>query len=372
MAAQWDGVQLGDLLVAAWIHRARREYDLWREVEKRAAQRALKECAVLVVLIAGHERQICFTVDKSGDSVQFKHAPASLSAEHDPTESQRSEGLNMAKWQWERIKDVANGKGTLIVWDGMKVDMSTLDRPQWESIRMCVPAAHLDVIDSGYCRLGKVTPWDVAVEQVIKHTQLPGMNEDDLKEYAGCVSIGALEAATKVSGAIASLEAKGCAQSIRRQLESELPGEIGEIRSLLKLPSDGDPPKTEEPQSYVTLDEPPPTGTPPKTETPCTLLTNWREITDALGLRHDEQDKAKSLNERYDGPIPKPKRGSQPVVDRDVLIAWWNGLAVQERELANQRRGAELSGESYAHGKSGEVVPEISGEVKRRRRDRKR
>lgn len=118
--------------------------------------------------------------------------------------------------------------------------------------------------------------------------------------------------------------------------------------------------------------DPTPTGTPPEPKTPHKLLTSWREITDALDLQHNEQGKVKRLNERYAGPIPKPVHDGQPIVDRDELINWWNGLAVQQQELANQRRGAELSGESYAHGKSGEVAPEIGGGVKKRRRDHKR
>jgi hypothetical protein len=110
-------------------------------------------------------------------------------------------------------------------------------------------------------------------------------------------------------------------------------------------------------------------------EKPKKLLTNWREITDALGLNHDDQDKVKSLNERFSGPIPKPPQGGQPIVSHDVLVKWWNGLAVQQQEAANQRDGAKLAVESqHAYGKRRpvQVAPEIGGSVKRRRADRKR
>ncbi len=105
---------------------------------------------------------------------------------------------------------------------------------------------------------------------------------------------------------------------------------------------------------------------------PKAILTSWREITDALNMEHSEQSKVKSLNERYEGPIPNPGKGSQPIVEKSVLISWWNRLAILQQELSNQNKGEKLSAESsHEYGKSGEVAPEISGEIKKRRSDKK-
>jgi len=103
---------------------------------------------------------------------------------------------------------------------------------------------------------------------------------------------------------------------------------------------------------------------------PAVLLTNWREITNALEMKCEEQDKVKSLNERFKGPIPKPRKGSQPVVDKATLLDWWNSLAVRQQELANHRDSKQLIGEiSHAYGRDGKVFPEISGAEKKRRSD---
>ncbi|QDU44601.1 hypothetical protein Mal52_30870 [Symmachiella dynata] len=105
---------------------------------------------------------------------------------------------------------------------------------------------------------------------------------------------------------------------------------------------------------------------------PVVLLTGWREITSALELKSDEQSKVKSLNDRMDGPIPKPPKGGQPIVEKTILIAWWNSLAVKQQELANQQSGKKLSAESqHDSGRDGTAAPEIKGGVKKRRRDHK-
>jgi hypothetical protein len=119
----------------------------------------------------------------------------------------------------------------------------------------------------------------------------------------------------------------------------------------------------------------PPTagGQPDEPATPHKLLTSWREITDALDLQHADQDKVRSLNGRYGGPIPKPGKGGQPIVRRDSLLNWWNRLALLQQEKANIRDGAELSVEAqHGYGSNGTTVPEIDGSVKNRRADTKR
>jgi len=106
----------------------------------------------------------------------------------------------------------------------------------------------------------------------------------------------------------------------------------------------------------------------PSTPAPVAQLTSWREITDALDLPHSERDKVKSLNERFGGPIPTPKKGSQPIVGRVALLEWWNRLAIMQADLAHQREGARLSAEAqYTYGRDGVAAPDISGGVKRRK-----
>lgn len=102
---------------------------------------------------------------------------------------------------------------------------------------------------------------------------------------------------------------------------------------------------------------------------PKTILSSWREITTALGLPHEVgMGKVKSLNERLNGPIPKARKGSQPVVERGALIDSWNKLAVMQQELANQRDGkAAAASASYSHGRDGTMSPEIGGHQRKRR-----
>lgn len=106
---------------------------------------------------------------------------------------------------------------------------------------------------------------------------------------------------------------------------------------------------------------------------PKELLANWREIVIALGMRNNEEDKRKveRLNETYNGPIMKPGQGKQPIVDKVKLLEWWNNLEKLVESQMEQARDARLTvQDTHPYGREGEVVPEISGQVKKRRRDR--
>jgi hypothetical protein len=118
---------------------------------------------------------------------------------------------------------------------------------------------------------------------------------------------------------------------------------------------------------------PSPTANPPPvSEQPRLLLTDWRGIAAALDMKYADRDKIKSLNARLKGPIVNSGPGTSPLVYRDELIQWWNRLAIQAEELANQREGKRLTAEAqHNYGKDGTAAPEINGEVKKRRRDRK-
>ncbi|MSQ94329.1 MAG: hypothetical protein EXR98_07205 [Gemmataceae bacterium] len=110
----------------------------------------------------------------------------------------------------------------------------------------------------------------------------------------------------------------------------------------------------------------------PLDEEPRKLLWGWHDITNALKMQHRQRNDVKSLNERFGGPIKHHGAGTRPMVYLDDLLNWWNKLAVQEQELANQRDGAKLSADAqHNYGRDGKAAPEIGGGVKKRRRDKR-
>lgn len=106
---------------------------------------------------------------------------------------------------------------------------------------------------------------------------------------------------------------------------------------------------------------------------PKTYLTSWAEILDALGLKKDQRGKVAKFNKDFDGPIVVEKQGAQPRVELSTLLAWYNGLEARFHELSQRQRDRQATiADQYSYGSEGTVVPEISGAVKRRRRDAKR
>jgi hypothetical protein len=106
----------------------------------------------------------------------------------------------------------------------------------------------------------------------------------------------------------------------------------------------------------------------PPNATPIKLLAGWREITDALGRPYADRKKIRSLNSRCGGPIKNRGIGTQPWVDRDDLIKWWNRLAEMADVAEDRRADAQASaGIQHNFGRDGTVAPEIGGEVKKRR-----
>lgn len=90
-------------------------------------------------------------------------------------------------------------------------------------------------------------------------------------------------------------------------------------------------------------------------------------------MRNNDEDRQKvdRLNEKYNGPIIKQGQGTQPFADKGKLLEWWNGLEKMVQSKANRARDTkETVKGTHAYGREGEVVPEISGSVKRRRSDR--
>jgi hypothetical protein len=113
----------------------------------------------------------------------------------------------------------------------------------------------------------------------------------------------------------------------------------------------------------------PPTPLP----APVQLLTSWRDILITLGKRNNDKERqvVGRLNQTCNGPIKIPGQGRQPLVDKAELIGWWNHLTVMA-ETQNRTSDTKASVDSqYDYARGGKVVPNISGEVKKRRKDRR-
>jgi hypothetical protein len=143
-------------------------------------------------------------------------------------------------------------------------------------------------------------------------------------------------------------------------------GIIGELERLTPCNTDG--------QQAVAQAPSPAQPAPLPPAKPRAYLFNWPEILDAIGLKNEQesQRKVRSLNEKFDGPINLPKPGGQPMADKDKLITWWNDLDRLFREGDDKEADSRATVQSnYAHGRTGTVVPDISGrEVKSRRKGR--
>ena len=77
-------------------------------------------------------------------------------------------------------------------------------------------------------------------------------------------------------------------------------------------------------------------------------------------------------NKTYGGPIIFPGQGKQPLVEKSVLMDWWNGVIAKAQAEQDHKRDAQATAAvQYNYGREGEVAPDVSGGVKKRRRDRK-
>jgi hypothetical protein len=111
-----------------------------------------------------------------------------------------------------------------------------------------------------------------------------------------------------------------------------------------------------------------------KPQTAMKYLTSWREILIALEFKNNREDKQKvsRLNKSYSGPIEIPGQGKQPFVDKAKLLEWWAGLETKVREDSERQRNAQATASNqHDFGRDGKVTPDISGGIKKRRRDRK-
>src|SRR5262249_10233381 len=121
---------------------------------------------------------------------------------------------------------------------------------------------------------------------------------------------------------------------------------------------------------------------PPKKPVPV-LLDGWEQMTAALNEGRDRAEycfsersariRFRKLNEEKNGPIIfTGVRGAQPKVEKQKLLDWISGLFGQDdnRKLDLEVNGvslAETVGPSYPYGRTGTVIPGISGYVKARK-----
>lgn len=110
------------------------------------------------------------------------------------------------------------------------------------------------------------------------------------------------------------------------------------------------------------------------------MLFGWQEILDVLGRDNErrDRDRIRDLNETTSGPIVFPNlKGGQPQVPKAALVQWWNLQMQAHNDAAKDRRrndaeiAANLSAE-HDYGRSGTVLPEISGSKRSRKVTKRR
>jgi hypothetical protein len=112
-------------------------------------------------------------------------------------------------------------------------------------------------------------------------------------------------------------------------------------------------------------------GELPKDLNPVKYLYGWTEILDALGLAVHQANKThiSSMNETFDGPIKRGTKGQRPLVVKDKLWEWWHQLEQRYDENRQNESNRQATVEArHPYGRTGEVVPNLGGHVKKRRR----
>lgn len=108
---------------------------------------------------------------------------------------------------------------------------------------------------------------------------------------------------------------------------------------------------------------------------PTEWIHGWRAIVEAVGIREtmpgasyeELRGKLAHLNKAYGGPIVQGRRGSQPLVERSKLFAWWNDLAEKVQSESDRQRDAEATASAqHPYGAHGVVASDLAGEVRRR------
>lgn len=98
------------------------------------------------------------------------------------------------------------------------------------------------------------------------------------------------------------------------------------------------------------------------------LLHGWTDICAAVKQKGTTGEAhVKRLNSSMNGPI-KTQKGGKPMVRRDKLIEWWNGLEQQYTNSQESEDKEERVSEKSAHnyGRDAKIIPDV-GAVKPRR-----
>jgi hypothetical protein len=112
-------------------------------------------------------------------------------------------------------------------------------------------------------------------------------------------------------------------------------------------------------------------GELPKDQNPVKYLCGWTEILDTLGMAVHAANKTRisNMNKTFDGPIKRGTKGRRPLVAKKKLLEWWHRLEQCYDECRQEESNRQATVEArHPYGRTGEVVPNLGGHVKNRRR----
>lgn len=229
---------------------------------------------------------------------------------------------------------------------------------------------------------GANVPWRSVFDELLR--DIPSVKIRELKCYDALALLAACRARraqawlpAPMFGATAAAPQPATNPDIMRELTAAVcligTQTIDNARQLAAL--DKPPP--------AALDQPKPAEKPEAEEgasqnaavSPTGWIHGWRGIVDALGIEEAMpteryqvlRRKIAILNRTFHGPIVIGRRGSQPLVERGKLLAWWNGLAEKVRSQSDRQRDAEATaGAQHPYGARGIVAPDLAGEVRYR------
>ena len=117
----------------------------------------------------------------------------------------------------------------------------------------------------------------------------------------------------------------------------------------------------------------------PEPPIPKQYLTGWGEVAAAAELVIKQKDieewgrKVLRWSKNHNGPIKPPGRGNKVRVEKTAFLVWWNELEHIDKEKRQHEVDiSALPHDAHLFGKNGlQLVPSISGSIKKRRATKK-